>query len=62
MKVKWTEILEVPDWVADGEIISNNYEGEVIGTNKSFFGNVTLVVATNKDEIREVSIKDVKII
>lgn len=36
-------------------------EGEVVGSNKSFWGSTYLVVACNDDKIREVEISKVEV-
>ena len=68
MRVSWTEqkipnTLEL-DWYPDTDWseMDKKYFGEVIGTNKSFFGYTYLVVACDDGKIREINISDVKIL
>jgi hypothetical protein len=71
MKVKWTERMSASHWEnvqgmfpdeADPSDFDNEREGEVIGSNKSFWGDTYLVVACTDDKIREVEMKNVRII
>jgi hypothetical protein len=62
MKVKWTEQMSASrammlyDMYPDANAcdFDKDYEGEVIGTVKSFFGITYLVVACTDNKIREV--------
>ena len=69
MKVKWSEAIDIPDWCVE-EVLnnaesvdwSNHYEGEVIGTNSSFWHGETITVACNDGMIRTVNVDKVTII
>jgi hypothetical protein len=67
MRVKWTQYMRlsinsIPEmyWGEDLSQFVNDYEGEVIGTTRSFFGDTYLVVACTDGQVREVNIRNVK--
>jgi hypothetical protein len=68
MKVKWTECYTPSDieldWFPDEDWseCDKHYEGEVIGTNHSFWHGNTVTVACSDGKIRSVSIKQVGVV
>lgn len=70
MRVKWTEQISasfletIYNWYPEANSIDfdKEYEGEVIGSNKSFWGGTNLVVACLDNNVREVCIDSVKVI
>ena len=66
MKVKWKEyarLSSIPEcyWEEDLSVLDNEFEGEVIGTTRSFLGGTYLVVACTDKQIREVNILNAQI-
>lgn len=66
IKVKWTEYMplnKIPEmyWGEDLSLMDRDYEGQVIGTTKSFWGTTYLTVACTDGKIREVNINNVTI-
>lgn len=67
MTVSWTEIMplhKIPEmyWGEDLTLLDRQYNGEVIGTTKGFWGTTYLVVSCSDGNIREVEIEEAKII
>ena len=67
VKVKWTEVMplhKIPEqyWGEDLSKLDKNYEGQVIGTTKSFWGKTYLTIACSDGRVRDVDIDSVKII
>ena len=70
MKVKWTEYVSgsfmenVWSWYPDANSndFDKHYEGEIIGTNSSFWYGETLTVGCTDGKIRTVAIHKVKFI
>ncbi len=71
MKVKWTEQISAsyfeniqsmfPDEAMPSDF-DKDYEGEIIGTNKSFWGTTYLVVFCDDGQIRECEASNATII
>lgn len=69
MRVKWREYISLPDYGGQDayeglkpEDLRNDYEGEVIGTNSSFWHGETLTVACTDNKVRTVAQDKVKIL
>ena len=65
MKVKWTwerPLHTIPEeyWGEDLTKLDKHYQGEVIGTTKSFWGTTYLTVMCDDGQVREVEINKVK--
>jgi len=63
MRCKWTEIFDpvgYEEMIFDGEAQTFEYEGEIIGTERSFWGDTYLVVACDDNKVRTIEISKVK--
>jgi len=65
MRVKWGKFIDVPEIYWNENNAQNEYieyEGEIIGTSRTLFGNQYLIIACSDGKIREVIIESVKLI
>lgn len=61
MIATWTEIKDLPEYGGEIGSITTKYEGEIIGTNSSFWYGETITVACTDGKIRTVTANKVTI-
>jgi hypothetical protein len=67
MRVKWKYVRPlhtIPEmyWSEDLSLLDVDYEGDVIGTTKSFWGTTYLTVACDDGKVRECPIRKAVIV